>query len=261
MPLYKTPAIILHALPYGEADQIVTLYTLDFGKIRGIAKGAKRSRKRFGNRLEIGSYVRVTYFEKESSGLVRLSNCDLIRPFAGLREDIHKLAWASYFIELVDGLTAEKIENKALFRLLAAFLSLVDRGILKDEIQRVFEARLLSCLGYGPQLEHCVRCQKKLAGEKFFFSPRGGGVLCASCAAHLPGTIPVSLGTIKTLLLAQTLTLGKVGRISFSPQSLKESQAVLSAFLREHLGKELKSKKFMEQVRPPPDSVLHRFSP
>jgi DNA repair protein RecO (recombination protein O) len=251
MPLYKTPAIIFHAIPYGEADQIVTLYTLDFGKVKGIAKGAKRSRKRFGNRLEIGSYVNVTYFEKESSGLVRLSNCDLIRPFAGLREDIHKLAWASYFIELVNELTAEKIENKPLFRLLAAFLSLVDRGILKDEIQRVFEVRLLSCLGYRPQLDHCTRCQKKLAGEKYFFSPRGGGVICAPCAANLPGIIPVSLGTIKTLLLAQTLTLDKVGRISFSPQSLKESQAILSSFLQQYLGKELKSKKFMEQIDPP----------
>jgi DNA repair protein RecO (recombination protein O) len=251
MPLYKTPAIILRAIPFGEADQIVTLYTLDFGKVKGIAKGAKRSRKRFGNRLEIGSYVKVTYFEKESSGLVRLSNCDLIRPFAGFREDIHKLAWASYFIELVNEMTAEKIENKPLFRLLAAFLSLVDRGILKEEIQRVFEVRLLSCLGYRPQLDHCTRCQEKIAGEKCFFSPRGGGILCAPCAANLPGIIPVSLGTIKTLLLAQTLTLDKVGRISFSPQSLKESQAILSPFLRQYLGKELKSKKFMEQINPP----------
>jgi DNA repair protein RecO (recombination protein O) len=249
MPLYKTPAIILHAIPYGESDQIVTLYTLDFGKIKGIAKGAKRSRKRFGNRLEIGSYVKVTYFEKESSGLVRLAGCDLIRAFAGLREDIHKLAWASYFIELVNELTAEKIENKPLFRLLASFLSLVDRGILKEEIQRVFEIRLLSSLGYRPRLDHCIRCQKKLAGEKYFFSPRGGGILCPPCAADLPGVIPVSLGTVKTLLLAQTLTLDKVGRISFSPQSLKESQSILSSFLRQYLGKELKSKKFMEQIR------------
>jgi len=91
MPLYKTPAIILHAIPYGEADQIVTLYTLDFGKVKGIAKGAKRSRKRFGNTLETCSYVSVSFFEKETADLVRLSHCDLIRPFAGLREDIQKL--------------------------------------------------------------------------------------------------------------------------------------------------------------------------
>lgn len=250
MALFETPAVILQTTPYCESDRIVTLYSLDFGKVKGIAKGAKRSRKRFGNRLEIGSYVSVTFFEKEGPGLVRLSNCELIRPFGGLREDIHRLAWASYFIELVNSLTAEKIENKPLFRLLVSFLGLVDRGVLKEEIQRIFEMRLLSCLGYRPLLDHCARCRKGGTGEKSFFSPREGGVICFSCSANLPGLVPVSLGTLKTLLLAQALPLDKVGRLSFSPQSLKESRAVLSSFLQQHLGKELKSKKFMEQIDP-----------
>jgi DNA repair protein RecO (recombination protein O) len=250
MPLYKTPAIVLRSIPYGESDQIVTLYTLDFGKIKGIAKGAKRSRKRFGNTLEICSYIRATFFEKETSDLVRLSYCELVRPFAGLREDITQLAWASYLIELVNEMTAERIKNKGLFNLLILFLNLIDRGTLKEEIQRVFEVRLLSLLGYQPQLNHCIRCQKGLSGEKFFFSAREGGVLCPSCAVDLSGLMPVSLGTIKTLLLAQSIPLEKVGRISFSPQSLKESQAVLSLFLQQYLGKELKSKKFLEQISP-----------
>jgi len=250
MPLYKTPAVVLRSIPYGESDKIVTLYTLDFGKIKGIAKGAKRSRKRFANTLEICSYIHATFFEKEHLDLVRLSHCDLIRPFQGLREEITKLAWASYLIELVDAMTAEKIKNKALFRLLILFLNLIDRGFLKEEIQRVFEVRLLSHLGYQPQFNHCTRCQKALSGEKFFFSARQGGVLCPSCTTNLPDLVPVSLGTIKTLLLAQSIPLEKVGRISFSPQSLKESQAVLTLFLQQYLGKELKSKKFLEQILP-----------
>jgi DNA repair protein RecO (recombination protein O) len=237
-------------MPYGESDQIVTLYTLTLGKIKGIAKGAKRSRKRFGNTLEICSYISATFFEKETLDLVRLSHCELIRPFAGLREDIAKLAWASYLIELVNALTAERIKNKALFRLLIVFLNLIDRGTLKGEIQRVFEVRLLSLLGYQPQFNHCTRCQRGLFGERFFFGAKEGGVVCPSCAANLPGLLPVSLGTIKTLLLAQSIPLEKVGRISFSPQSLKESQAVLTLFLQQYLGKELKSKKFLEQISP-----------
>jgi DNA repair protein RecO (recombination protein O) len=250
MPLYNTPAVILHTMPYGESDQIVTLYTLDFGKLKGIAKGAKRSRKRFGSRLEIASYVKATFFEKETSSLVRLSNCDLIRPFEGLREDIQRLAWASYFIELVNEMTAEKVQNKPLFRILVAFLTFINRGILKEEIQRVFEIRFLSCLGYQPQLDQCTHCQKKPSGERFFFSPAKGGVICSACAASLSGLIPVSLGTIKTLLLAHSLPLEKVSRISFSPQTLKESQAILSSFLQQYLGKELKSKRFLEQIVP-----------
>jgi DNA repair protein RecO (recombination protein O) len=221
---------------------------MDFGKIKGIAKGAKRSRKRFANTLEICSYVQVTFFEKETRDLVRLNHCDLIRPFASLREDITQLAWASYFIELVNEMTAERIKNKPLFELLVFFLNLIDQGMLKEEIQRIFEVRLLSHLGYQPLLDHCTRCQKRFSGEKFFFGIREGGVLCPSCTANLPGLVPISLGTIKTLQLTQSLPLEKVVRVSFSPQSLKESRAVLSTFLHQYLGKELKSKKFFEQI-------------
>lgn len=250
MPLYQTPAIVVRSTPYGESDRIVTLYTLDFGKMKGIAKGAKRSQKRFANTLEIGSYIQVVFFEKETQDLVRLDHSELIHPFGSLRENITKLAWASYFIELVNEMTAERIKNKALFRLLVFFLNLIDQGMLQEDIQRVFEVRLLSHLGYQPHFDHCTRCQKRLSGEKFFFGIRQGGVLCPPCAAHLPGLVPISLGTVKTLQLAQSLPLEKVRRVSFSPQSLKESQAVLSVFLQEYLGKDLKSKKFLEQISP-----------
>ncbi len=251
MPLYKTQAIVIHSIPYGEVDKIVTLYTLDFGKVKGIAKGAKRSRKRFGNTLEICSHVHLSFFEKETSELVRLTHCDLIRSFAGLREDIHKLARASYFIELVNELTADKMRSKRLFELLLLFLNDVDQGILKEEIQRVFEVRLLALLGYQPLLDHCLRCKSGLAEEKFFFSAREGGILCPACAVHLPALVPVSLGTIKTLLLAQRIPLERVGRISFSPPSLKESRMILSLFLEQYLRKDLKSKKFLDQFSPP----------
>jgi DNA repair protein RecO (recombination protein O) len=250
MPFYKTPAIVLRSIPYGEADKIVTLYTLDFGKIKGFAKGAKRSRKRFSNTLEICSYITLSFFEKETSDLVRLNHCDLIRSFDGLREDIHKLAWASYFIELVNQMTAERLRSKRLFNLLLVFLDLIDKGNLKEEIQRSFEVRLLSILGYQPLFDHCLRCKKGLSGEKVFFNAREGGVLCPACAAYIPELIPVSLGTIRTLSLTQTIPLEKVGRVSFSPQSLRESKTILSLFLEQYLRKELKTKKFLEQISP-----------
>lgn len=251
MPLCKTPAIVLRSISYGEADKIVTLYTLDFGKIKGMAKGAKRSRKRFGNTLEIGSYVTATFFEKETSDLVRLSHCDLIRPFASLREDMHRLAWASYFIELVNELTAEKIKNKELFQLLLAFLELVDQGILKEEIQRVFEVRILANLGYQPQFDRCLRCKMAISTERVFFVPREGRIVCPPCSTNLPGLVPVSLGTLKTLVLAQTIPLEKVGRILFSAQALRESEVILSRFIQQYLGKELKSKIFLKEIGNP----------
>jgi DNA repair protein RecO (recombination protein O) len=248
MPLCKTPAIILRSTPYGEADRIVTLYTLDFGKIKGIAKGAKRSQKRFANTLEIGSCVTATFFEKETAGLVRLSHCDLLQPFASVREDLQKLTVASYFIELISELTAERIRNQALFHLLTAFLGLVDQGNVKEEIQRVFEIRLLANLGYQPLLDRCLRCKTKIAAERVLFAPREGGIVCHSCSTDLRELVPVSLGTVKTLLLAQTIPLGKSGRILFSTQARRESQSMLGLFLSQYLGKELKTKNFLKQM-------------
>lgn len=248
MPICKTKAIVLRTTPYAEADRIVSLYTLDFGRIKGVAKGAKRSQKRFGNTLEIGSYVSVSFFEKETAELVRLDHCDLIRSLEGLREDIKKLAWASYLIELINELTGERIQNKPLFRLLLFFLHWIDREPLREEILRVFEIRLFSILGYEPQFSACRHCRKMLSEEKLFFSAQDGGVLCSSCAARMPGLVSISLGAIRTLRLAQTLPLEKVGRISFSLQSLKESETVLSNFLNQYIGKDLKSKKFLAQL-------------
>ncbi|MBI4495532.1 MAG: DNA repair protein RecO [Deltaproteobacteria bacterium] len=247
MPLRQTPAIILRASPYGEVDKIVTLYTDEYGKIKGIAKGAQRSRQRFGNTLEIGSFVTASFFEKETGGLVRLCHCDLIRPFTRLGEEIGRLARASYLIELVSELTAERIENRAVFRLLVFSLERIDQSA-GEEIDRVFEVRLLSHLGYQPQLERCLRCRAVPSGQRVFFAPEEGGVVCSACGPGLPGLIPVSLGSLRTLLLAQRIPLDKVRRLSFPPAILEESRQVLSLFLRQHLGKELKSRKFLQEL-------------
>jgi len=248
MPLYKSEAIILKSLPYGEADKIISLYTLDFGKIRGIAKSARRSRKRFGNSLEICSHGMVTFFEKETSQLVRLDHCDLIHPFPSLREDILRLALASYFIELVNELTGERIKQPSLFRLLVNFLLLIEQRAPHEEIKRIFEIRLLSVLGYQPQLNHCTKCAKEPNGEKLFFAAREGGVTCLECSRNLGDLVSISMGTLKTLQLAQVIPLEKITRISFSSQGLKESGEMLGQFLGQYLGKPLKAQKFLEEL-------------
>lgn len=248
MPLQKTQAIILQSLPYGEADKIISLYTLDFGKLRGIAKSARRSRKRFGNSLEVCSHVAVTFFERETSHLVRLEHCDLLNPFPSLREDILRLALACYFIELVNELTGERIKHPALFSLLVNFLSMIEQRAPHEETKRIFEIRLLSLLGYQPQLDHCTKCAKELNGEKLYFAIQEGGVVCLDCSRTLPNLVPISMGTLKTLRHAQVIPLDKISRISFSSHGLKESAELLGPFLRQYLGRPLKAQKFLEEL-------------
>src|SRR3972149_3851703 len=87
---FTTEAIVLNSMDYGESDRIVTLYTLGFGKVRGIAKGAKRSRKRFVNKLEPFSYINLLFFQKHGRELVMIEQAETIRGFNGLLVDMER---------------------------------------------------------------------------------------------------------------------------------------------------------------------------
>ena len=105
MGQFKTWAIVIKTLDYGESDRIVAFYTSDFGKVKGIAKGAKRSKRRFPNALELFTLNRLIFFDKKESGLVRIEGCDIINTFPAIREDIRKIAFGCYLVELVDEMT------------------------------------------------------------------------------------------------------------------------------------------------------------
>ena len=249
MAQFKTSAIIIKTLDYGESDRIITLYTSDFGKIKGIAKGAKRSRRRFSNALELFTLSRLIFFDKREWGLVRLEGCDIVDAFPAIRDDIRKIAFGCYFAELVDEMTAEREVNPDLFKALRTFLSLLSDGETNTQILRVFEIRLLSLLGYRPELNRCLRCNEPFEpGEGARFSVKKGGLLCEKCSRGYIDLIPVSLGTAKMLNLAVEMELSNVHRLKFSKQALSEGEAILSAFIQYHTNKELKSKKFLEDL-------------
>jgi DNA repair protein RecO (recombination protein O) len=249
MPQFKTSAIVIKTLDYGESDRIITLLTTDFGKIKGIAKGAKRSRRRFSNALELFTLSKVIFFDKRETSLVRIEGCDIVDTFSAIRDDIRKIAFGSYFAELVDEMTAEREGNPDLFNTLKVFLSLLSDGEAETQILRVFEIRLLSLLGYQPELNRCLRCNEPFEpGEGARFSVKKGGLLCEKCSHGYTDLIPVSLGTARMLHLALEMDLSKVHRLRFSKQALSEGEAILSTFIQYHINKELKSKKFLKDL-------------
>ena len=250
MPLYKTKAIVIRSMDFSESDKIVTFFTRDFGKLRGIAKGAKRTKKRFGSTLELFSYVNLIFFDKGNLGLARINSCYSIESHMEICKDIKKVAYGSYFIELVNGLVGEKEKNDGIFDLLVDSLFLISCQKFDEEIVRIFEIRLLSLLGYQPQLEQCLICAYKLSGkEKFWFSPVKGGILCNRCSHGLKKLSPISLGTLRILLLARDMDLKKIHRIVFSSQALKESEDALTSFIYYQTGKQLNSMKFLKKIQ------------
>ena len=249
MPSHKTEAIVIQSMDFGERDKLVTFLTKKFGKLKGIAKGAKNSKKRFSGTLEIFSHVSLDFFVKENLGLARIESVSLIDPFSKIHESIEKVTYASYFSELVNEMVGEREENRSIFTLLLYFLKLLHHEKINEDYLRIFEVRLLTLLGYQPQLEKCLICEVEIGPDTLnWFSLKKGGVVCPKCHRGIEG-IPISLGTSRILKAARSYPLSKIKRIRFTVQASKESRQILSNFVEYQLGKRLKSLQFLEQMK------------
>ena len=247
---HRTEAIVLRLFDYGESDRIVTFYTAGFGKLRGIAKGARRSRKRFANALEPFSCSQILFSSRGPDSLALIEASDVICHFPAIRADLEKTLSASYLIDLTDRFTLEDKKNEALFSLLHAFLKMIEAGPFTEAILRFFELRLLRLSGYEPVLDHCLICKMPLEKETTYrFKAADGGLTCIACRPDSPDAIPVSLGTIRTLLLGREMEIDQLGRLLLSDQSADESRQLLAIFIRHILGRELKSVHVLNDIR------------
>ena len=245
----SSQAIILQTIDYAESDKIVSFYTKDFGRIKGIAKNAKRSQKRFGSALEPFTHNEVFFVEKETHGLTRIERCQILNSFQEIAQDIKKVAFGNYFLELVNTLTPEKEKNPKIFSLLLYFIELLKKKGFREDLMRMFELRLFSLLGYQPQFLQCVICREKFSIQNSYkFSIRRGGIVCTKCQVQQPNLLPLSNGTIRIFQQAQNLALLKLSRIFFSSAEHEEGKVIFGKFLEFHIGKKPKSLDILEQL-------------
>lgn len=145
-------AIILSSMDYGESDRIITLFSLEHGRLKAFAKAARASRKRFGGMLEPANRLELT-LQARQDGLSRLERVETAHGHPGLRSSLDALALALYGCELVEALTPEGHPLPRLYRLLTALLDYLDQGTATQADRRFFEINLLNILGYRPPLE------------------------------------------------------------------------------------------------------------
>lgn len=252
MNLLRTDAIILRHLDYGEADRIVTFFTAEHGVCKGFARGARKSRKRFGAALEPFAQVRLHWSPPRSGELASLREAELVDLRAGLRADLAALALAGYGCELCAALLGDHPGQERSYALLGAFLDHLAAGGAGLEARLLFELRLLEVAGYIPHLLHCAECGGALPPEgQVAFDAARGGSLCASCG---PGRIGVDLLTIGTLARLLRGPLAAFAAVRLSPRTLAEGATLLGNALREHLHQPLRSLAFLDEVlRQAPD--------
>ncbi|MEN6622410.1 MAG: DNA repair protein RecO [Smithella sp.] len=248
---YKTTGFVLRTLSYGESDLIVTFYSNEFGKLKGIAKGAKRSKKRFANVFEPFSLTSIIFNRKNRDTLAFIETCEIIDHYDAIRLDLEKTLIASYFIDLADHFSPEGKKNEQVFELLQTFLTLLCAQKASDTLVRFFEMRMLKLAGFEPTLDRCITCQSPIAnGSTYYFYAREGGIKCAKCSSGSEQyDQSVSTGTVRTLLLGKDMEIEKIKLVVFSEIPARESRNILVGFISHILNREVKSLKVMEQVR------------
>jgi DNA repair protein RecO (recombination protein O) len=181
MPLEQSEAFILRTFHVGEQDKIVVFFAKNKGIIKGIAKGARKFRNRFGSGLEPLSHVNLHYYEKEHRELVVLNNCDLIESNFDLQRDVDRTFVLSYFSELIEEFFPSREQDDILFRLLETTLEAMKEGGDLDLLGAYFEAWILKINGYLPSFKKCRKCRKEIT-DAAWLSLNKEGVYCESCA-------------------------------------------------------------------------------
>ena len=240
-PSQSSEAIILRSRPYGESDKIVTFLTADAGKLTGIAKGAKNSRRRFANCLDPFTRVRVFFRVRAGASLVFMESCDLLQPPDVLADPI-KFAYGSYLTELVDQLTAEAQPVGDLYALLTEGLNALRSGAATAALLRGFELRLLHCAGYAPELQHCVRCHRTLEPtQPVFLDPVHGGMVCLACRTAGESLVPIAGRTLSVLEAIKGAPLDDIRMQRLSNATAAEAAQLMGYLLALHLPRSLRS--------------------
>ncbi|HYL13163.1 MAG TPA: DNA repair protein RecO [Terriglobales bacterium] len=177
MPLKESEAIILRTYPLREADLLVTFFTRLEGKVRGVARSAKKSKRRFGGALEPLTYVRAYYEDREGQELTRLDSCDVIESPLASEVSYPRAVALGHIAELLDELLPDRETNDAVFRLTLSVLAAL-RGPDIWMPVTYFELWLSRLMGFLPELSECIVCGQALNGSRAFFHALADGLMC-----------------------------------------------------------------------------------
>jgi DNA repair protein RecO (recombination protein O) len=244
---YRAQAIVLGHIEYGEADRILKLFTLEKGKITAIAKGVRKIRSRKSGHLQ--PFTLTNLFLAKGRSLDIVTQAETVDPFIGLREDLTRIAFASYVVEILDRFTYEEGPNVGLFRLLSRTLSRLETCSNPETVVHYFEIRILDLLGFRPQLFACVDCGSTIQEEDQFFSPLVGGVLCPRCGRRRPEAWPVGKDVLRYFRHLQRSKWRQVAELLI-PQAIEAGLAtLLENYLTYLLERQLNASQFLREVR------------
>jgi len=245
---FRVEAVVLRHANWGEADRILTLYTREQGKLRAVAKGARKIRSRKAGHLE--PFTHITLQLAKSRDIPIVTQVETIDPYLPLRETLVLTGYASYVMELLDRFTYEEDGgNLSLFRLLTDTLARLCSTADTWAIVRYYEMRLLDFLGFRPHLFECANCRTAIEPVDQYFSPSAGGVICPKCGNGLPGLWNVSVDALKYLRHFQRSNYNEASRAKVAPKIQKEVETLMQAYFTYLLERGLNTPGFIKRVK------------
>ena len=217
MAIQATEAFVLNRKDFRETSVLAAFYSKDFGKIKGILKGIRGEKSKYGSLAELFSLNKIVFYEKTRSEFNNITQCDLTEGFFGIRKNLSSLAHATYLVELVDAMTEPNEKNVEVYELLYRSFKLLSVGEDANKIARIFEVRLLASLGFSPSEDPRARM--------------------------------VNRGTAQTLNHLQNAKLDALLKFKISGSIEEELGALVDKLLESHLERPIKSKKFLREVK------------
>jgi DNA repair protein RecO (recombination protein O) len=246
MGVERTPAIVIGGFPLGESDRLVTFFTQRFGKVRGVAKSARRMRSRFGAALELFTSGELVFFDSGRSELVQVDHFDIVRPFEGVRSDLERLGHAAFMVECVARLTAERDPAARLFTLLTRALTAVEANERPSRIAVVFAVRCIDLLGHRLRTDACVGCGRRMAlAGTMAVDVEAGGTVCASCVT--PGSIGISAAALTALQRLRSTAWKEVAATHLARVE-PELRGLLERHVATLIGQSSRASRFLREV-------------
>jgi DNA repair protein RecO (recombination protein O) len=248
MALHKTRAVVIGRRAFGESDRLVDFYTRDYGKVRGIARSARRPRSRFGSALELLTLGEMVFFDTGRSELVQVDHFDIVRAFVGVREDLQRLGHGAWTVEVVARLSADRDPHPALFALLVRALTALETARRPARVAVCFGLRAVDLLGHRPRIDRCVSCGREFPFPAAALDMTAGGLVCSRCHTGADA-VPVSGGLVGTLRRLRALSWDEGLRLGLARELDAELAAVLEGLLARLMGRYPLSSRFLLQTR------------
>lgn len=240
--LKESEAIVLRTYPFRESDLLVTLFTRSEGKVRGVARAAKKSRRRFGGALEPLTYVKVTFEDRERQELARLDACEVLDSPLAAEVSYPRAVALGHVAELLDELLPDREANDAVFRLALSVLAQL-RGQEFWLPLTYFELWMARLMGYLPDLSECLACGRVLNGSRAYFHALADGLMCPEHKR-----LASSEMSPESRQLAGQMLRVPLSAVSSNSADARDLRKFLLQTLERHIEKKLVTRVMLEKI-------------